>query len=72
MVTDLSMPAMSGFDLAREILALRPGVPVVITSGFVRPADQETAQRLGVRDFILKPDTINQLGRALDEIFLQG
>ncbi|MGM3293828.1 response regulator, partial [Escherichia coli] len=32
-VTDLSMPHMTGFDLAREILALRPELPVLLTSG---------------------------------------
>jgi response regulator of citrate/malate metabolism len=38
----------------------------------VRPEDQERALRLGVRDLILKPDTIEQLGRTLDQVFLQA
>ncbi len=68
-VTDLSMPRMTGFNLAREIQALRPDMPVVLTSGFVRPEDQELAQQIGIRALILKPSTVDELGVELDRIF---
>jgi signal transduction histidine kinase/ActR/RegA family two-component response regulator len=71
-VTDLSMPHMSGFDFASELLAARPDIPIVMTSGYVRPEDQERAKRIGLREVILKPDTIEQLGRTLDQIFHDG
>ena len=67
-VTDLSMPKMTGLEFAREVLAIRPGVPVVITSGYVRPEDQLRAQQLGIRDFILKPTTADQLATTLDQL----
>ena len=59
------MLGMSGFDFARAVLARRPDIPVVLTSGYVRPQDQETAARVGIRDVILKPNTIEDLGEAL-------
>jgi PAS domain S-box-containing protein len=68
-VTDLSMPRMSGFELAHEILAARPDVPIVMTSGYVRPEDQQKALEMGLRDLIPKPHTIEQLGRTLDALF---
>jgi CheY-like chemotaxis protein len=71
-VTDLSMPGMSGFELAREILALRPDVPVIMTSGYVRPQDEATARGIGVRAVILKPSTIDELGTVLDDLFQAG
>jgi PAS domain S-box-containing protein len=67
-VTDLSMPGMSGFDLARGLLEIRPELPIVMTSGHVRPEDQDTAVRIGIRELILKPNTVDELGRALDEL----
>jgi CheY-like chemotaxis protein len=67
-VTDLSMPKMTGLEFAREVLAIRPGIPVVITSGYVRPEDQLRAQQLGIRDFILKPTTADQLATTLDQL----
>ncbi|MGA8406344.1 MAG: PAS domain S-box protein [Candidatus Acidiferrales bacterium] len=67
-VTDLAMPQLSGFDLSSQLLAIRPDLPIVMTSGYVRPEDQQRAVQLGVRDLILKPDTIDQLGRTLDRV----
>jgi len=68
-VTDLAMPQLSGFDLSSQLLAIRPDIPIIMTSGFVRPEDQERALKMGLRDLILKPNTIDQLGRILDRVF---
>ena len=68
-VTDLSMPIMSGIELTREILAIRADVPVVITSGYVRPEDQEIATQLGAAALILKPNSIEELGLVFSRLF---
>ena len=65
-VTDLSMPGMSGIRLARELLAVRPDLPIVMTTGYVRPGDEQAVQECGVRALILKPDTVDELGVVLD------
>jgi CheY-like chemotaxis protein len=68
-VTDLSMPGMSGFDLARELFAARPDVPVIMTSGYLQPEDQEAARKQGILELILKPNTVEELGQALERLF---
>jgi PAS domain S-box-containing protein len=68
-VSDLSMPRMSGVDLARDLLRIRPGIPILIASGYIRPADNEAVRSLGLPDLILKPDTVEQLGDILHELF---
>ena len=68
-VTDLSMPGMSGFELARAILAIRSDVPLVMTSGYVNPRDEDTARSIGVLAMILKPNTVEELGQVLDNLF---
>ena len=67
-VSDLSMPAMSGVDLARELLQIRPGMPILIASGYFGPADNEEARSLGLPDLLLKPNTIEKLGQALHRV----
>ena len=67
-VTDLSMPGLSGHDLAREVLRIRPALPVVMTSGYVRAADRELALRTGVKELVLKPDTAQALGEVLHRL----
>jgi PAS domain S-box-containing protein len=68
-ITDLAMPQLSGFDLSTELFAIRPDVPIVMTSGFVRPEDHERAVQMGIRDLILKSTAVDQLSRTLDHIF---
>ena len=66
-ITDLNMPGMSGLDVARELLALRPALAIVITTGYVRTDDVAAARELGVRDVILKPDTIDELAAVVQK-----
>ncbi len=68
-VTDLAMPGMSGLDLARDVLAVRPDAAILMISGNASVEAQEAAKRIGIRELILKPETIDDLGRALDRLF---
>jgi CheY-like chemotaxis protein len=63
-LTDLSMPGASGIDFARSVLDLRPDIPVILTTGYIDPDDLDLVQRIGVREVILKPTTIEEMGRS--------
>jgi PAS domain S-box-containing protein len=68
-VTDLSMPGMSGFECARELLQARPDVPIVLTSGYVRPEDEVSAREVGIRAVVTKPAALDQLPEILAKVF---
>jgi PAS domain S-box-containing protein len=68
-ITDVTMPHMSGFNLAREMRAVRTDIPIVVTSGCVRPEDQQLADQLGIQHLILKPVSVDVLTQTLDRIF---
>jgi PAS domain S-box-containing protein len=70
-VTDQSMPGMSGLHLSEALLRIRPNIPIVMTSGYVRTSDREVALRIGVRHLIPKPNTIDELGHMLVRLFEQ-
>jgi PAS domain S-box-containing protein len=61
-LTDLSMPDMSGIDVARRILSIRPDIPVIVTTGYVLPDDVERARDVGVRQVVWKPNSVAELG----------
>ena len=67
-VTDLSMPRITGFEVARQILSIRPDIPIVLASGYIRPEDEQHAASIGIRRVLLKPSTIDVLAQTLDEI----
>ena len=70
-VMDLNMPGMSGLDIAREVARVRPGLPVLLTSGFVTAELQKSAATLGVRRVLHKPDLPNLLAQAVSETLLR-
>jgi signal transduction histidine kinase/ActR/RegA family two-component response regulator len=67
MITDLSMPRMTGLDLIRRVHDQDPGLPCVLCTGFVVSASTENeATQLGVLDVVTKPYSRQDLGLALD------
>ena len=67
-ITDYSMPEMTGLDLAKELRALRPNLPVVICSGYVDAINPDTAQSLGVAARISKPVNQDSLLQTLKTV----
>jgi len=60
-LSDMSMPGMSGIDFATSILKSRPDTLVVIVSGYMDPKDMERAKAAGVHDCIHKPNTLDEM-----------
>jgi len=66
-ITDMTMPVMTGVELAKKILALRPGTPVILCSGFSEGMNAETADALGIRGYVMKPVLRDELAKAVRE-----
>jgi CheY-like chemotaxis protein len=64
-LTDLSMPGMSGMEVSRRMLEIRPDIPVLLATGYVRNEDVEQARSIGIREVIWKPQTIGEMGELL-------
>ncbi|MBJ7471747.1 MAG: response regulator, partial [Solirubrobacteraceae bacterium] len=60
-VTDLSMPGLTGLELTERLRAVRSDIPVVLTSGYMAGEDQDDAERRGVSAILPKPCSIDDL-----------
>ncbi len=71
LITDQTMPDISGIELARLVLSIRPDLPVILYTGYSAAIDSTEAQRLGIREFLMKPLSMSHLAeavrRALDD-----
>jgi PAS domain S-box-containing protein len=69
-VTDMTMPLMTGGEFAAAVLSIRPDTPVILCTGYSDMFSEEQARALGIRDFVIKPVNKSQLAsiirRALD------
>jgi CheY-like chemotaxis protein len=64
-VTDYNMPGMSGLDVTQALKAIRADLPVVLASGFITEELRAKAPACGVDEMIYKPDTADELCRAV-------
>jgi PAS domain S-box-containing protein len=67
-VTDTTMPGLRGDKLAEEMMKIRPGMPVILSSGFSRQISEEKAKELGVRAFLMKPFTAQELANTVRNV----
>lgn len=68
LITDLTMPGLTGVDLAREVLALRPALPVILVSGSSGALTITELREMGIRELLSKPLNYGMLSRVLHEI----
>ncbi len=66
--TDQSMPGLSGFELARRVLALRPGMPVILCTGYSDLVTEEAALAAGIKAFITKPLSRLEMGETMRKV----
>jgi PAS domain S-box-containing protein len=67
-ITDQTMPGMTGDALARELMQIRPGLPVIICTGYSQTIDPERAKQLGIKAFVMKPILINEIAAAVRKV----
>jgi PAS domain S-box-containing protein len=64
-LTDHTMPRLTGLALAREVHAVRPELPVVLTTGFTEGLDEATPDKDGVYALLAKPYNVSELSASL-------
>ncbi len=67
-LSDLTMPGMTGNELAAQLTTLRPDLPVLLTSGYVHKLSERAAWSSGVKHIIKKPFEIGELATRLRAI----
>ena len=71
-LTDMTMPGITGKELARRVMQIRPGHPVILATGFSERINEDKARRLGIRKFLYKPILRHELAQALREALEEG
>ncbi len=67
-ITDQTMPDMTGIDLARQMLRIRPDIPIILCTGYSNLITEEQARAYGVKGFIMKPMTKGGISTLLRKV----
>ena len=64
-ITDMTMPNMTGDQLAQKIMDIRTDIPIILCSGFSEKMSNEKAKSLGIKGFLMKPVLMKDLSIAI-------
>ncbi|MBU0676187.1 MAG: transporter substrate-binding domain-containing protein [Proteobacteria bacterium] len=67
-ITDQTMPGMTGSDLARRLMQIRPDIPIILCTGYSTLIDEDSAKAMGIREFALKPLTKETLATLIRKV----
>ncbi|MBW2622685.1 MAG: response regulator, partial [Deltaproteobacteria bacterium] len=64
-ITDMTMPHLTGEKLAKELRMIRPGIPIILCTGFSEMITEEKAKDVGINGFIQKPIGLSEIAQAI-------
>jgi CheY-like chemotaxis protein len=67
-ITDMTMPKMTGDQLARKLMEIKPGIPVILCTGFNESITEEKALAMGIDKFIMKPIVKDELAGTIRSV----
>jgi len=67
-ITDMTMPQMTGAKLAQKLKEIQPDVPVIICTGHSSLIDEEKAKRLGIDGYVMKPASMSTIAKAIRNV----
>ena len=67
-ITDMTMPVMTGRELARELLAVRPDIPIIMCSGFTEFINANETREAGISEFLMKPYVASRMAQVVSRV----
>jgi len=71
-ISDMTMPGMTGDSLASELMKIRPDIPIIICTGYSEKIDEQRAKGLGIKGLMMKPFTIRSLSKTVRDALDQN
>ncbi|MCI5165820.1 MAG: response regulator [Candidatus Electrothrix sp. GM3_4] len=68
LITDHTMPGLTGEDLARSVLQLRPDLPVILCTGYTAAFSEQKARQLGIKKYVIKPLSTRELANIVRNV----
>ena len=67
-ITDQTMPNMTGAELAKKLIQIRPDIPIILCTGFSETISEDEAKAKGVHEFVMKPYVTAQIAETIRQV----
>ncbi len=68
-ITDMTMPGMTGAELARQFIAIRADIPIILCTGYNEQISEENSKAMGMKGFVMKPIVLKDLAEMIRKVF---
>ena len=70
-ITDQTMPNMTGTELAQKLMGIRSDIPIILFTGFSEVITEEKAKSIGIREYVMKPVVKTEIARTIRRVLDQ-
>ncbi len=70
-ITDMTMPNMTGEKLAKELMIIRRDIPIILCTGFSEQITEKEAKEIGIREFVMKPLVMRDLAKSIRKVLAE-
>jgi signal transduction histidine kinase/DNA-binding response OmpR family regulator len=67
-ITDMTMSQMTGIQFSQKLLSIRPGIPIILCTGFSEQISEEKAKAMGIREYVMKPIARSELAKTIRKV----
>jgi CheY-like chemotaxis protein len=67
-ITDMTMPGMTGAELARELIRIRPDIPIILCTGYSQLITPEKSNAIGIQEFVMKPFSRDEIADVIRKV----
>jgi DNA-binding NtrC family response regulator len=67
-ITDMTMPQMTGAKLSEKLMKIRSDIPVIICTGHNSFIDEEKAKQLGIAGYLMKPTSMSKMAKVIRKV----
>jgi DNA-binding NtrC family response regulator len=67
-ITDMSMPHLTGEELSKQLMDIRPSIPIILCTGYSEQFDAANADAMGIQKFLIKPLEMIQLANIIRDV----
>ena len=72
LITDMTMPHLTGLELAQKTLAIRPELPIILCTGFSELINKEQARAIGIQAYLMKPISVRELAITAHQLLARA
>ena len=67
-ITDMTMPDMTGDVLARNLISIRPDIPIIVCTGYSEKINSDIVKEIGIKELAMKPVVMKDIARMVERI----